>query len=249
MGFVQEWEDWHRQKEAVLSGPHGFLAITGLHWLNPEPSRFEDAPGSWSATAEGVVVELDEGQELTVDGQTVRGRHSFGVIAERDSVYADWGAARLEIAKRGGNDILRPRHPDSPLRTAFTYTPAYAPDPRWLVEGRFLPYEEPRPVTVGAAVEGLEHVYDSPGQVEFELEGARHRLTAFRRADGPVHRQDLRPHDVRGEPLPPDRRTRRGRQGRDRLQPRGEPALRLHRPGDLPAPARREPAAGRGRGG
>lgn len=179
MGFVQEWEEWHRQKEAVLSGPHGFLAITGLHWLSPEPGRFEDAPGAWSATEDGVVVELDEGQELTVDRKVVRGRYDFGVIAERDSVYADWGGARLEIARRGGNDILRPRHPDSALRKAFTRTPAYTPDPRWVVEGRFLPYDQPRPVTVGAAVEGLEHVYDSPGQVEFELEGARHRLTAF----------------------------------------------------------------------
>lgn len=34
-------------------------------------------------------------------------------------------------------------------------------------------------MTVGAAVEGLEHVYDSPGQVEFELGGSVHRLSAF----------------------------------------------------------------------
>jgi len=32
---------------------------------------------------------------------------------------------------------------------------------------------------VGSVVGGLEHVYDSPGQVEFELDGAVHRLTAF----------------------------------------------------------------------
>ncbi|MFF8190629.1 hypothetical protein ACF05L_07035 [Streptomyces bobili] len=28
-GFVREWEQWHRRKEEVLAGPHGFLAITG----------------------------------------------------------------------------------------------------------------------------------------------------------------------------------------------------------------------------
>lgn len=76
---------------------------------------------------------------------------------------AGFGAAVVEVAKRGGHDILRPRHPDNPLRTSFTGTPAYAPDPRWVREGRFVPYDAPRPVTVGAAVEGLEHVYDSPG--------------------------------------------------------------------------------------
>ncbi|WP_381559123.1 DUF1684 domain-containing protein [Streptomyces eurythermus] len=179
LAFVKEWEEWHRAKEEVLAGPHGFLAITGLHWLGPEPARFDDAPGAWSATGDGVVVELAEGEELTVDGTVVRGRYAFEAIPERESRYAEWGEARLEVARRGGHDILRPRHPGNPLRTAFRHTPVYAPDPRWVVTGRFLPYDEPRPVTVGAAVEGLEHVYDSPGEVEFELAGARYRLTAF----------------------------------------------------------------------
>ncbi|MFH8756062.1 DUF1684 domain-containing protein [Streptomyces atroolivaceus] len=177
--FVREWEQWHREHEEVLAGPHGFLAITSLRWLSAEPERFEDAPGAWSSTAGGVVVELAEGEELTVGGVAVHGRYDFGVIGERDSVYPGFGDAVIEVAKRGGHDILRPRHPGSVLRTAFTRTPAYAPDPRWLRTGRFVPFGLPRAVTVGAAVEGLEHVYGSPGQVEFELDGMVHRLTAF----------------------------------------------------------------------
>ncbi|WP_018566159.1 DUF1684 domain-containing protein [Streptomyces sp. PsTaAH-124] len=177
--FVAAWERWHRQKEEVLSAPHGFLAITSLHRLSARPTRFEDAPGAWSSTDLGVAVDLAEGEELTLDGQVLRGRHDFGVIAERDSLYPAAGDAVVEIARRGGQDILRPRHPGNGLRTSFTHTPAYEPDPRWVRTGRFLAFEEPRPVTVGAAVPGLEHVYDAPGQVEFTLDGAVHRLTAF----------------------------------------------------------------------
>ncbi|GAB1339463.1 hypothetical protein ACE1SV_60530 [Streptomyces sp. E-15] len=114
-----------------------------------------------------------------MDGTVVRGRYAFGVVPERGSRYADWGDARLEVARRGGHDLLRPRHPGNVLRTSFRHTPAYAPDPRWVVTGRFVPFEEPRPVTVGASMEGLEHVYDSPGRVEFAPDGARHSLTAF----------------------------------------------------------------------
>jgi uncharacterized protein (DUF1684 family) len=179
VSFVREWEQWHREHEETLAAPHGFLAVTALHWLTAEPTRFEDAPGAWSATAAGVVVELADDEELTVDGTAVGGRYDFGVIAERASVYAGAGDALIEVAKRGGHDILRPRHPGNALRTGFSRTPAYAPDPRWVRTGRFLPYDGPRTVTVGAAVEGLEHVYDSPGQVEFELAGETHRLTAF----------------------------------------------------------------------
>ncbi|WP_329371182.1 DUF1684 domain-containing protein [Streptomyces sp. NBC_00669] len=177
--FAREWEEWHAAHERVLADPHGFLAITSLRWLDATPTRFPDAPGAWSSTHDGVVVELDDGEELTLDGQVLRGRHDFGVIAERGGLFPAAGDAVIEVAKRGGHDILRPRHPDNALLTAFTGTPAYAPDPRWARTGRYLPFDTPRPTTVGAVVEGLQHVYDAPGEVEFALDGTTHRLTAF----------------------------------------------------------------------
>ncbi|MEU6546305.1 DUF1684 domain-containing protein [Streptomyces sp. NPDC046859] len=177
--FTAAWEEWHRQKDASLAREHGFLAVTGLHWLDAEPRRFPDAPGSWWTDADGVGVELAEGEELVVGGTPVRGRHGFGVIPERGGVEAVWGDAVIEVAKRGGQDLIRPRHPGNPLRTRFTGTPAYAPHPRWVVTGTYTPFPEPRPTTVGAAVEGLQHVYDAPGEVRFRLDGTPLRLTAF----------------------------------------------------------------------
>lgn len=177
--FVDEWQRWHAHHEAVLADRHGFLAITNLHWLSERPRRFDDAPGEWTTGERGVEVVLAAGEELIVDGVAVPGRHSFGVIPERGGARASFGDAVVEVAKRGGHDILRPRHPDHPLRTQFTGTPTYAPDRRWVVTGTFVPFDEPRPVTVGAAVEGLQHVYDAAGQVQFELDGRVLRLTAF----------------------------------------------------------------------
>lgn len=177
--FAQQWEEWSRAHHQGLADPHGFLAITSLNWLTEQPTRFPDAPGAWSSTDTGVVVQLDAGEQLTLDGLTLEGRHDFGVIAERDSLALGTGDAVIELGKRGGHDILRPRHPENPLRLAFAGTPAYAPDPRWAVTGRYLPFDAPRATTVGAAVEGLQHVYDAPGQVEFELQGDTYRLTAF----------------------------------------------------------------------
>lgn len=177
--FTRDWHEWRGRQFARLCAPHGFLAVTSLHWLGADPERFDDAPGLWSTGADGVRVVLDEGEELIVDGVPVHGEHHFGVIAERGSLFPVSGDAVIEVAKRGGHDILRPRHPDNTLRLAYTGTPAYAPDPRWVVSGRFVPFDQPRPTTVGAAVEGLEHVYDAPGRVEFELEGQSLSLTVF----------------------------------------------------------------------
>ncbi|MFG2454133.1 DUF1684 domain-containing protein [Streptomyces sp. NPDC048512] len=135
--FTEAWQEWHSRQEARLADPHGFLAITGLHWLSEEPQRFPDAPGAWRTGADGVTVVLGEGEELVLADTTVRGEHHFGVLPERSSVNAVWGDAVIEVAKRGGHDIIRPRHPDTPLRAAFTGTPAYAPHPRWTVTGRY----------------------------------------------------------------------------------------------------------------
>ncbi len=177
--FVAEWEDWHRDHEARRASPHGFLAITSLHWLSTEPERFDDAPGLWSTGPDGITVSLEDEDVLSVDGQTIRGRHCFGAIPERGGINAVWGDAVLEVAKRGGHDILRPRHPENPVRLAYRSTPAYPPEPRWVVPGRYVAFDRPRPTTVGAAVEGLEHVYDAPGRIQFVLDGQRLALTVF----------------------------------------------------------------------
>lgn len=177
--FAKAWQEWHSGHEARVADPHGFLAVTSLHWLQDEPQRFPDAPGTWSTGPDGVRVVLAEGEELLVDGAAVHGEYSFGIIGERDSLFPVSGDAVIEVAKRGGHDIVRPRHPDNELRRTFTGTPAYEPDPRWALRGRYEAFAEPRPTTVGAVVEGLEHVYDAVGQLAFAVDGTPHRLTAF----------------------------------------------------------------------
>jgi uncharacterized protein len=184
--FTGRWEEWHRRHEGIMADRHGFLSITNIHWLDAEPRRFEDAPGAWCSDGGGVNVLLDEGEELIVEGQPRTGLHSFGVIPERGSRYAYWGDNAVEVAKRGGYDLIRPRHPSNPLRVGYSGTPSYRPEPKWAVNGRYHPFSQPRPTTVGAAVEGLEHVYHAVGEVEFTLAGLELRLTAFP-GPQPVH--------------------------------------------------------------
>jgi uncharacterized protein len=177
--FAGRWEAWHGRHEGIIGDRHGFLSITNIHWLDAEPRRFPDAPGAWSSDADGVRVELGAGEQLVVDEADRDGTYRFGVIPERASRFAYWGENAVEVAKRGGHDLIRPRHPSNPLRLAYAGTPAYQPDQRWALSGRYQPFPEPRPTTVGAAVEGLEHVYNAVGQVEFSLDGSQLRLTAF----------------------------------------------------------------------
>jgi uncharacterized protein (DUF1684 family) len=175
----QHWTIWHTEHERRLADPHGFLAITSLNFLTADPQRFPDAPGAWHTGPGGVVVELAEGETLALDGGTITGRRGFGVLGERSSIFPAFGDAVVEVAKRGGFDIIRPRHPENPLRLQFHGVPTYAPSAEWVRRGRYVPFDRPLDVTVGAAVEGLEHVYESPGRVEFEVGDRPLALTVF----------------------------------------------------------------------
>lgn len=177
--FAQDWSEWHAEHEKRRADPHGFLAITSLNWLNETPTRFPDAPGEWSATESGPVVTLADGEEIIVAGQTIAGRYEFGILPERTGVTVTAGDAEIEVARRGGHNILRPRHPSHHTVVDYPGTPVYPPNRRWVATGRFIANSEPQPVTVGSVAEGLEHVYESPGVVEFELRGETFRLTTF----------------------------------------------------------------------
>lgn len=181
--FAEQWRDWHTQHEAHIGDRHGFLAVTSINWLTETPERFPDAPGAWSTDATGVHVTLAEGETIVVDGEPVTGHYDFGLLAERGDITVGWQDGdkdvALEVARRGGFDILRPRHPDAPLVTAYRGTPAYEPNPDWVVGGRFVPFDAPRATEVGSAAEQVRHVYEAPGRVEFEIDGTPLALTVF----------------------------------------------------------------------
>lgn len=177
--FTHDWDQWHLRHEQRRADPHGFLAVTGLYWLGERATGIPGLPGRWSTGDDGPVVELADGESLEVGGVAVSGRHAFGPLAERGGETVGFDGGVIEVARRGGRDILRPRRPDFPFLAQYTGTPAYPADARWRVEARFVAFATPRPHEVGAAVDGLVHVYDAPGYLEFELDGDTYRLVAF----------------------------------------------------------------------
>ncbi|QHK20820.1 DUF1684 domain-containing protein [Pseudarthrobacter psychrotolerans] len=182
--FTTAWQEWHAAHERHRADPHGFLAVTHLHWLGSEPATLEGVPGTWSVTDDAVTVVLSAGESLRRDGQELNpgdagSTVSFGSIAEREGINLTSGETVVELAKRAGEYIVRPRHPDNALLTAYKGTPAYEPDASFALAGTFVPFDEPRATTVGAAVEGIQHVYAAPGEIRFRLDGQDLTLTAF----------------------------------------------------------------------
>lgn len=182
--FQAEWDAWHARHEEQRAAPHGFLAVTGLHFLDDAPQRIPGIPGLWNAVEDTVTITLSAVERLSWDGRELNpdGTGSttvLGPIAERDAVLLDHGRVQIEVARRGGFLVVRPRDPGYSLRAGYPGTPAYPASEEFAVTAQVEYFEQPQAVTVGAVVEGIEHVYESPARLRFTLGGQEHVLTAF----------------------------------------------------------------------
>jgi uncharacterized protein len=182
--YVDNWKATREAKEQQRRDPYGFLSYAGFHKLAAAPASFEGIPGRWSTGAHGPRVQLSEGEDLLVDGQVVTGSYQFAPVAEREfrrAAYA--GEVILELSKRGGQDLLRPVDPAfGRLQIeAYDHTPAYDLDPRWIVEGQFVPFDPVRPTPVGATIGDITHTHLAVGEVVFTLDGAQQRLLVIAR--------------------------------------------------------------------
>jgi uncharacterized protein len=175
--FVHHWQQWRVARERALIDPHGWLALVSLDWLDGTARRYPGVPGLWWQDEDAAYLD-PAGAQLSYEDEPVTGVRRFELVNSGPGVRVRAGDLEVEVARRTGY-LVRVHDPDAPALQAFRGVPAYEPDPAWVLTGRFEAFAEPRPTTVGAVVEGLSHVYVSPGLVRFEYGGEPHTLTAF----------------------------------------------------------------------
>ncbi|MEW2502606.1 DUF1684 domain-containing protein [Amycolatopsis sp. NPDC047767] len=180
--FTQAWQDWKLEREKELAEPYGWLALVSLDWLGNEPRSYGNLPGKWWQDAEAAYVDPD-GADLVHEGEKITGVKRIELVNSGAGTRVVAGAVEVEIARRSGY-LIRVHDPEAPVLKTFRGVPAYEPDENWAVEAQFEAFEEPRPVTVGAVVEGLSHVYTAPGKVRFTRDGTEYTLTAFNGREG-----------------------------------------------------------------
>src|ERR1700761_2222264 len=165
--FEAAWHEWHGERERSYADPLGWVSLTGLYWLTEEFEAVADLPGRWRADSDAVYVEGIDGTDRL---EPVEG--APGVLVQA-------GERRIEVIRRTGSAALRVHDPQSPHLKAYSGIPAYAPSERWRVVGNFTPVAQPKTITTGAVVEGLEHHLKAVGVIDFEVAGAAARLVAL----------------------------------------------------------------------
>jgi len=182
MNLVSDWQEWKSKRERDLADPYGWLALVSLDWLEDIPRAYPDLPGLWWQDADAAYLD-PQGADVTHEGKPITGVQRFELVNSGAGTRVVAGDVEVEIARRSGY-LIRVHDPKAPVLREFHGVPAYEPGPDWVLTGRFEPFDEPRPTTVGAVVEGLSHVYTAPGVVRFTRDGGVHTLTAFNGKDG-----------------------------------------------------------------
>jgi uncharacterized protein (DUF1684 family) len=165
--FIEEWQQWHSERDESLRQPLGWSSLTALYWLDDTAADYGDVPGLWRVDGDAVVRELG--------GETTEYRPVEGA----PGVDVEFDRGHIEIIQRTGRFAIRIHDRTAPALTAFPGIPTYEPDPAWVVTGQFTAFDPPRTVTTGAVVDGLEHHHRALGLIRFVHDDAEHELVAF----------------------------------------------------------------------
>ncbi|MEU7768490.1 DUF1684 domain-containing protein [Nocardia sp. NPDC049190] len=177
--FETEWARWHHAREDQLRDPLGVLSLTGLHWLTDRPERLPDVPGTWWVTDDKVFITAQPADRLEYDGLGIAGVQIITPAEGAPGLSVLQEHRVLEVIRRTSRYAVRVHDPAAPGLLSFAGIPTYPPDPRWVVPGRFTPFDRKQTLTTGAVVVGLEHHHIVSGTIEFTLGGVTERIVAF----------------------------------------------------------------------
>ncbi|GAB2453347.1 DUF1684 domain-containing protein [Xylanimonas ulmi] len=172
--YVAQWRDWYGEAEAALTEPYGFLAMTGLTWLDADPTRIAGVPGLWWVEGGHVVADLDAGQSLHVGTEQVAGRVRVPLDSPTRIFH---GSVWIDVVHRTEGVYVRPRDPDNPRRLTYPGTPTYDLDPAWRLQGRWTPPARPGRVALPSSLAGVTNHYGDAGTLDLDIAGRTWRLT------------------------------------------------------------------------
>lgn len=131
----EAWQEWHDRRIGTVSAPYGPLSLVGTHWTEDFPTgRLPALPGRWTADGDGIVLDAEAADGLTLDGEPFAGE--VRLTADPGPVGAarvGLGERRLVVLVREGSwgvrdfDFLRPAAPDAEGRTTVDFNRSLLP--------------------------------------------------------------------------------------------------------------------------
>jgi uncharacterized protein len=182
---------WRTHREQRLSAPDGWLTLVGLEWLKPGANTVGSAANNRiklaaPAPAHLGIIEVNGSDirltapaggfpaDLLLDGASAHAAQLADDAAPKPSVLAA-GTVSILLLHRGDRYALRIKDSQAPTRLNFHGLHWYAPDPRYRVEAKWIPFVPMQKIRVPSII-GVTNDMPAPGLAEFTLDGQTLRL-------------------------------------------------------------------------
>jgi len=187
---------WKEQRLANLKGPDGYLNLVGLYWLQEGlttigsaadndivlPAAAAGHVGTLRVSGDGVSMQVNDGIAVFSAQQPIR-----SIFIADDTTDAPvtitHAALAWTIIRRDHRFALRLRDFESPTIAAFPPIEYFPLDPNMVVAATLRRFPEPKVLEVDTVIEGLGWRPESPGIVEFEMQGQKLSLEAYESGD------------------------------------------------------------------
>ena len=197
MAQEANWEHelaaWRTQHVAELLKPAGWLSLTGLEWLQPGDNTFgtaadnkihlsgNSAPHMGILRLEGSSVQLlppggSFPTELRVADEPAKPQTlRVDADSDRNAPHITIGTLNMYVIRRADRFALRVKDSKSPTLVGFRGLNWYAPNMKYRVKAKWIPYHPAKSVTL-ATLAGTTYSQPVPGAAEFILNGKTFRL-------------------------------------------------------------------------
>jgi uncharacterized protein (DUF1684 family) len=194
--------EFRAEAEKRLRGPEGWLTVVGLTWLKPgENSIGSDAsnaivlPASAPKKLGSIFFSTEKTElqspasagsaraawpsDLRIDGQPVSQIEKFELKSdgngESKPTKVELGSVSFFLIKRKNGIGVRMRDQNSEARQKFEGRHWFEPDPRFVINAEWVPFDNPKPFVVPDIL-GNMNEEKSPGYARFELDGQKYEL-------------------------------------------------------------------------
>jgi uncharacterized protein len=167
--YAAEDAAWRRERLERLNSDEGWLALAGLHWLDPGVNRIPSAPGL-TFTRRGAVVVMEAAQPVPVNGEPTR-----KLSLKKDTDKVTIGDRTYFVIVRGNRVAIRERDKKSKYRTSFKGLELYRFKPELRIEAKWIAYPKPVMRRIPTVTNTVEEML-ATGQAEFAIGGQTFRL-------------------------------------------------------------------------
>jgi uncharacterized protein len=190
--FQKETSTWRADHKTDLVKPDGWLSLVGLEWLEAGDNTVGSAAGNKihlpSGPAQLMVLHLEDNKvtlnppasgfagDFLVEGaaaksQVLRAEPNKDKLSPRLTI----GTLNMYVIRREARFALRIKDSHSAAITGFHELKWYAPDKKYRVTAKWIPYSPYKTITLATLV-GTNYDQPVPGAAEFALDGKTYRL-------------------------------------------------------------------------